>query len=282
MPFHDPAEIFAQFFGTSNPFSVFGMGGDSDDDAGVGRGGPGGGLPGGFKVFMGGMGPGGPMGGAGGGGAAGGMPFGMGMGMGGMPGGPSMRGGRGAQPMQPEPIKRQLLCSLEELYTGATKRVKVTRKRLNPDGKTTRPEEKVLEIHIKPGWKKGTTVTFEREGDEEPGVVPPDIQFVIGEKEHDKFSRDGNDLVHKVRLPLADALGGTTLTIPTLDGRSLPVPITEVVSPSTTKTIRGEGMPVSKTPGSKGDLKISFDIVFPRSLSDDKKRQLKALLAGTS
>jgi len=278
--FHDPAEIFAQFFGTNNPFSAFGMGGGGSDDEGA-EGMPGG-MPGGFRMFMGGM-PG--MGGGGMPGmAGGGMPGMAGMGMPGM--GPAAGAGAAAagarrrgQPVQPEPIKRQLLCTLEELFSGTTKRIKVTRKRLNSDGKTTRPDEKVLEIVVKPGWKKGTTVTFEREGDEEPGVIPADLQFIIGEKEHDRFRRDGHNLVHTVKLPLAEALCGTTLDVRTLDGRTLSVPVTEVVAPGASKTVRGEGMPVSKTPGTRGDLVIRFEVAFPRSLSEDKKRQLRALLA---
>jgi DnaJ homolog subfamily B member 4 len=138
---------------------------------------------------------------------------------------------------------------------------------------------KVLEVAVKPGWKKGTTVTFECEGDEAPGIIPADIQFVIGEKEHATFSRDGNNLVYNARLTLSDALCGTTLRIATLDGRTISVPVAEVVSPGSEKIVRGEGMPIAKSPGTKGDLVIRFAVAFPAYLSDDKKSQLRRLLA---
>lgn len=265
MRFHDPAEIFASFFGTSNPFASFGMGGAGSDDeaggAGAGMGGMGG--PG-VRMFFGG--PGGMGGMPGMGGMGGGMP-----GMGGMGGAGGMGGRRG--PSQAEPIQRTLPVSLEELFTGTTKRIKVTRKRGG------RPEEKLLEIAVRPGWQAGTKITFEKEGDEEPGVIPADLQFVIAEKPHALYKREGPNLVHAVKLPLADALAGTTLTIPTLDGRTLSVPVTEVVSPGSSKTIKGEGMPISKSPGSRGDLILKFDVTFPRRLTDDQKRQLRAILA---
>ena len=44
------------------------------------------------------------------------------------------------------------------------------------------------------------------------------------------------------------------------------------------QVVRGEGMPLSKSPGQKGDLRISFDIVFPKSLTDQQKLQLKQIL----
>jgi DnaJ family protein B protein 5 len=53
---------------------------------------------------------------------------------------------RSSGPEKGEPIKRQLLCSLEEIYSGTTKKIKITRQRLNPDGRTTHSDEKVLEI----------------------------------------------------------------------------------------------------------------------------------------
>ena len=33
-----------------------------------------------------------------------------------------------------------------------------------------------------------------------------------------------------------------------------------------------------QAPGSKGDLRIHFDIVFPRALSDEQKAQLRRVL----
>ena len=43
----------------------------------------------------------------------------------------------------------------------------------------------------------------------------------------------------------------------------------------------GEGMPVSKT-GGKGDLRIKFDITFPRQLTPEQKQQLRGLLTGAT
>lgn len=54
------------------------------------------------------------------------------------------------------------------------------------------------EINIKPGWKDGTKITFEREGDELPGVIPADIVFTLQAKPHDRFERDGDDLIYSV------------------------------------------------------------------------------------
>ena len=92
-------------------------------------------------------------------GGMGGMP-GMG-GMGGMPGG---FGGEpsGAAPPPPEEVIKTLALTLEELYKGGTKRLKLTRHMRNGG-----QEEKILEVAYKPGWKKGTKIKFAGAGNED-------------------------------------------------------------------------------------------------------------------
>lgn len=94
--------------------------------------------------------------------------------------------------------------SLEDLCTGVAKKMKITRQVLNPDGHTTRAEEKLLTIDVKPGWKAGTKVTFAREGDQAPNKIPADVVFVIKDKPHPVFTRDGADIKYRAKVSLRD------------------------------------------------------------------------------
>ena len=42
--------------------------------------------------------------------------------------------------------------------------------------------------------------------------------------------------------------------------------------------VPGAGMPLSKSPGQRGDLRISFDIRFPARLSEEQKLAARRLL----
>ncbi|KAJ8569892.1 hypothetical protein K7X08_006469 [Anisodus acutangulus] len=175
------------------------------------------------------------------------------------------------------PVENKLPCSLEELYKGSRRKMKISRILLDDSGKPTTVEE-VLAIHIKPGWKKGTKITFPEKGNYEHGAAPGDLIFVIDEKPHDVFKRDGNDLVINQKISLLDALTGKTINLTTLDGRELTIPITEIVKPGQEQIIPNEGMPISKERGKKGNLKIKFDIKFPSRLSADQKSDLRRVL----
>lgn len=115
-----------------------------------------------------------------------------------------------------------------------------------------------MTIEIRPGWKKGTQITFPEKGNQEPGVIATDLIFVIDEKPHSIYMRDGNDLVVNQELLLLEALTGKTLELMTLDVRNLIIPLTEIVKPGFEIVVPNEGMPISKEPRKKGNLRINI------------------------
>ena len=181
--FTNADDIFKNFFGTSDPFAAGGNG--SDDESGFGGGG------GGFPFMM--------------GGGRGGMP-GMG-GMGGMGGGSPFMAQQGRAASMPTqgttkaaPITHDLAVSLEDLYKGnVVKKMRITAKKHDPATNRIAPVSSDKEITVKAGWKDGTKITFEREGDHSAGVVPADVSFVVKTKPHDRFTRVGDDLHYEVR-----------------------------------------------------------------------------------
>ena len=186
--------------------------------------------------------------------------------------------GAGCDGRQDPPIECRVDLTLEEMFRGCTKKMKITRRVLSPEG-TTSNEDKILTIDVKPGWKAGTKVTFPREGDQSVGRIPSDIVFVIGEKRHKHFVRSGHNLKYKARISLKQALCGGQVQVPKIDGGHITLPLSEIISPDTVEVISGEGMPISKQPaGNRGDLQVNFDINFPRSLPSNKVKSLKNLL----
>lgn len=192
---------------------------------------------------------------------------------------------RSPSPMRPpsprgrehkRPAVFELACSLEELYNGVTKKMRVKRKSMS----LQRDPEKVLEIDVKPGWKSGTKLTFPGEGDELGSAgVAQDVVFVICEKRHEHFTREGSNLLHHRKIPLVDALTGFSFDLPHLEaGQTLRVNVNEVVSPASTIILKGKGMPSRKGNKTVGDLVVTFDIVYPSSISDLAKVQLRELL----
>lgn len=260
--FHgDPRATFAQFFGSSDPFGVFfgadpqrmfdggNLFADSSDDHDIfaqmgGRGGPGGAFRSqSFNVHS-----------------------------------PQNRKGRQQDP----PIEHDLYVTLEDVDKGCTKKMKISRMAMQPDGQT-RKEEKVLNISVKPGWKAGTKITFQREGDQIPGKIPADIIFIIRDKPHSLYKREGSDVKYTAKISLKDALCGTVVKVPTLSGETITINTNgEVVKPNTVKRLQGRGLPFPKEPSRRGDLLVAFDIKFPDSIKQSVREVLVDLLPNTN
>lgn len=227
-------------FSQNDAFNIFSqMGGFGMDD--------------GFSSFGGG----GMPGGMGGGFSSGGMPGGFGGGMG---------GGRTKRP-EPDTVTMPLAVTLEDLFNGCVKKLKINRK-----NSTGTREAKVLEVNIKPGWKAGTKITFKNEGDYQAECqARQTIQFVLEEKPHPVFTRDGNDLKAVIPLSFKESLCGFDKDLTTIDGRRIPLSRSSPVQPSSVNTFPGLGMPISKSPGQRGDLHVSYKIDYPHYLTPEQK-----------
>jgi len=188
-------------------------------------------------------------------------------------------GPRGPGPRPPQKTEVDLRLSLEDLFKGVTKRLRITRNVVDDATGKQMPVQEILEIDVRPGWKDGTKITFEGKGDEVRGGPPGDLVFVVREQPHPRFTRRGNDLHTKVQIPLVTALTGGTVPVVGIDGRRVELALGTVVTPGSMRTLPGEGMPISKQPGKRGDLVVTFDVQFPRAIPEDKKAALRAALS---
>lgn len=245
--FSDPNDIFREFMRGGG---AGGGGGDDDDDLFAQFGG-GGGMPGGFSSFGG----------------------------GGKPG--RTTSGFGSRRREPEPertvVEKPLPISLEDLFNGTKKKLKVQRKTYdNQTGKQS-VEDKILEVEIKPGFKAGTKIKFKDMGDQVEGGVQ-DLHFVLKEKPHPLFTRDGDDIRHTVEIDLKEALTGWKRTVQTIDGKQVNVSSAGPTQATFTERFPSLGMPKSKSPSVRGDFIVGVKIKMPTSLTADQKKKLKEIL----
>lgn len=172
-------------------------------------------------------------------------------------------------------IKFSINCTLEELYTGAVKKLKV-RDRFN--GKSS-IMEKIFIVKILPGYKKGTKIKFPPSHD-----FPKQVVFEINELPHRYFQRSkkgtGNDIKWTCHITRQQLDRGAFIRIPQLDAaRTIFVIDTkeysasnrnavDIISHGKKLTFPGLGMPIitTTTTGEEesrkyGNLVVKFEIV---------------------
>jgi len=152
----------------------------------------------------------------------------------------------------------------------------------NCKGKKVVKDKKVLQVYVDPGMHHGQKIVFAGEADEAPSIEPGDIIFVVSEKKHDFFKRQGNDLFIEFTIPLVEALAGFSFTVKHLDDRVLHIKSEkgQIINPGDVRCVVGEGMPTHKSPFNKGNLYIKFNVEFPKPgfFNDKQLTQLETLL----
>ncbi|XP_063540973.1 dnaJ homolog subfamily B member 13-like [Cydia strobilella] len=173
-------------------------------------------------------------------------------------------------------IFRPLSLSLEEIYKGGLKKMKIQRLVFTDETcSELKLREKVLSIPFAPGIYPNTEILFKSEGDQGPTRIPADVIFVTEDRPHDTYVRCGlSDLLIVKQVSLEEALCGLDITLKTLDDRVVRTKISDVITPTYEKVIDDEGLPVPACPKkAKGNLVIRFKIDFPIYLAPKAKKK---------
>ncbi|HEV8045694.1 MAG TPA: molecular chaperone DnaJ [Rubrobacter sp.] len=107
----------------------------------------------------------------------------------------------------------------------------------------------------------------------DPGAPAGDLYVRVRVKEEPELMRDGEDLIHRMKVSFIGAALGTEVEVPTLDGPT-PVRVEPGTQPGTTLTLGGEGMPRLRRRG-RGDLKVVVDVMVPTRLTGEQRELLE-------
>ncbi len=110
----------------------------------------------------------------------------------------------------------------------------------------------------------------------ESGAPSGDLYVNVSVRPHERFIRDGNDLVTVLDVPAPLAALGTKLAVPTLEGEE-DVHVRPGTQPGETIELRGRGMPLLRRPGRRGDLRVVVNVVIPRRLDEHQRKLLTQL-----
>eukprot|EP00906_Rhabdomonas_costata_P024958 RCo035774 len=146
-------------------------------------------------------------------------------------------------------------------------------------GRKVAAGESTLEVLIEKGVPEGHEMKFEMEADESPDVLPGDVILKVHTAGHPVFKRSGNDLHMSLRISLLEALVGFSRAVMHMDDHEVLVKRSSVTPHGTQMTIRDEGMPKHNVPSERGNLVITFEVEFPRAITEEQAAAFKTLLA---
>ena len=132
-----------------------------------------------------------------------------------------------------------------------------------------------VKVKIPAGVEDGMQLTIKGEGHAAPhNGINGDLLVIIEEIGHSSLKREGKNLFYSTIISVTDAILGTEITVPFLDG-SYKVKVDAGTQSGTVMKLRGKGLPAVSGYGSgTGDLYVKILVWIPKKLSSDEKNAL--------
>lgn len=135
-------------------------------------------------------------------------------------------------------------------------------------------EEEVIPVQIPEGVGEGMQLSMSGKGNvPKRGGVPGDLLIVIEEVEDEDLKRDGSNIIYDLHLSFTDAVLGTSIEVPTVDGK-VKIKIEPGTQSGKILRLRGKGIKDINGYG-KGDQLIHINVWTPQNVSDEEKQILE-------
>src|SRR3954454_10140624 len=109
----------------------------------------------------------------------------------------------------------------------------------------------------------------------EPGAPAGDLYVEVAVAEDERFERDGTDLIGTVSIPATEAMLGTTVTVPTLEGEE-EIEVEPGTQPGHQYVLKGIGLP-RLSGRRRGNQRVILEVVVPTNLSDEQRELAERL-----
>jgi molecular chaperone DnaJ len=112
----------------------------------------------------------------------------------------------------------------------------------------------------------------------EPAAPAGDLYVEVRVAEDERFERDGSDLISTASIPATEAMLGTTVTVPTLEGEE-EIEVEPGTQPGHQYVLKGIGLP-RLNGRRRGNQRVVLEVFVPTNLSEEQ-RELAERLDGT-
>jgi molecular chaperone DnaJ len=143
-------------------------------------------------------------------------------------------------------------------------------------GEGTQFGEEIISIQIPPGVGEGMQMNISGKGNAAGRHgIPGDLIVVIEEIEDPQLKREGNNLLYDLYISIPDAALGTTVEIPTIDGKAK-IKIEPGTQPGKMLRLKGKGLPEVNS-HVKGDLLVNVNVWTPQQLTPEERKLMEKL-----
>lgn len=139
------------------------------------------------------------------------------------------------------------------------------------------PSTRTLQVRVPAGVRNGQKIRLKGKGGQgDNGGPDGDLLLLVHVEPHRLFGRKGDDLTITVPIAYDEAVLGTTVDVPTIDGSSVRIKVPAGTPSGRTLRARAKGAP---TKGGRGDLLVTLEVQVPAQIDDTTRSAVEALRA---
>tara|TARA_B100001564_G_C20578844_1_gene642055 strand:- start:36 stop:902 length:867 start_codon:yes stop_codon:yes gene_type:complete len=128
-------------------------------------------------------------------------------------------------------------------------------------------------VKIPAGVQHGVTFKFPGMGDDAIKNMPRgDLMVIMSVLDSDGYTRKGNDLYTDKTIDCFQAIRGHDFNLKTLEDKIIKVKVPAGTQANTLLQVKGQGMPVHKTIGIRGNLYVKIHVLIPQLSAADLKK----------
>ncbi|CAA0809929.1 DNAJ heat shock family protein [Striga hermonthica] len=136
---------------------------------------------------------------------------------------------------------------------------------------------KRISLKVPAGVDSGSRLRVRSEGNAGLRGGPPGDLFVVIEVRQDPvLKRDDTNILYTCKVPYTDAILGTTVKVPTVDG-TVDLKIPGGTQPGTTLVMAKKGVPFLNKRNMRGDQLVKVQVEIPKRLSGEERKLIEEL-----
>lgn len=185
--------------------------------------------------------------------------------------GNDMRGGCGSggcgQQVKGQDLTYQITVTLEDVMNGAERNITLR----------TNGTPQNVSVKIPKGIEAGKKLRLKDKGGASPTGGPPgDLYLKVEIAPHERFVREGDDLVIEKLVSFSEACLGTKVEVETIEGKNFVVTIPPGSVNESRLRLKGHGLPVGPI-GDRGDLYVKLGVAVPKELNQEQEDLIRDL-----
>lgn len=177
-------------------------------------------------------------------------------------------GGGCHQPTKGQEMTYQLTISLEDVMGGVERNISLR----------TNGSSQNVSVKVPKGIEEGKRLRLKGKGGKSPDGGPPgDLYLKVQLAPHERFTRDGDDLILEQKVAYSDICLGSKIEVETIEHKKFMVSVPAGTNGESKLRLKGHGLPTGPMGDERGDMYVKLAVDIPKELTDQQRDLIEQL-----